>query len=230
MHIAGMQKLTLLDFPGVVACTIFTSGCNFRCPFCHNASLVLPQRHTDYLEETAVLAYLQRRKGILDGVTITGGEPLLQPDLAPFLKEIRAMGYQIKLDTNGAFPDALIALVDAGLVDKVAMDLKNAPEQYEKTTGSPVDLDALTRTKAFLLSGRVDYEFRTTLVRGLHTDESVRQAAKWICGAKAYYLQQYQDSGDVIAPEGLNSFTETEMKRFAHIASEFVPAVQIRGL
>lgn len=231
MLISGLQKLTLLDFPGRVACTVFTGGCNFRCPFCHNAPLVLPDRLPHDSDEAAVLAFLKKRQGVLDGVAITGGEPLLHKDIGSFLEKVRALGYKIKLDTNGSFPDRLIELVDAGLVDRVAMDIKNSPQLYGNTAGvKDLDLSAIERSKNFLLEGRVEYEFRTTVVKGLHTAESIEGAAKWIKGAKEYYLQQFKDSGDVLKLDGLSAFDESEMHVLADAAAQFVPAVQLRGV
>lgn len=232
MHIAGLQKLTLLDYPGQVACTVFTSGCNFRCPFCHNAPLVLPGiTMLPQIDEEQVLAFLKKRQGILDGVAVTGGEPLLHRDLGAFLEKVRALGYKIKLDTNGSFPDALIELVRAGLVDRVAMDIKNAPALYRDTAGAAeLDMEAIGRSKDFLLSGAVDYEFRTTVVKGLHSEESLIDAAKWISGAKEYYLQQFKDSGSVIAIDGLGAYNEQEMHALAKAVEPYVPTVQVRGV
>ena len=231
MLISGLQKLTLLDYPGHVACTVFTPGCNFRCPFCHNAPLVLPERLGQDTDEEAILAFLKKRQGILDGVAITGGEPLLHKDIPRFLEKIRALGYQIKLDTNGSFPDLLESILHAGLTDRVAMDIKNSPEEYARTAGVPdLDLTKVERSKNLLLSGIVEYEFRTTTVRGIHTEESIAGAAKWIAGAKEYYLQQYKDSGDIIAAEGLGAFDEQEMNALAAVAAQYVPAVKVRGV
>lgn len=232
MLISGLQKLTLLDYPGHVACTVFTGGCNFRCPFCHNAPLVLPERlRGDADGEETVLQFLKRRQGVLEGVAITGGEPLLHPDMPDFLRKIRAMGYKIKLDTNGSFPERLAALVEEGLVDRVAMDVKNAPALYAETVGlTQLDLEALARSKDFLLQGRVDYEFRTTVVRGLHTAESLKEAAAWIHGAREYYLQQYKNSGEVIAEEGLEAFSEDEMRALLNEVREIIPTAKLRGL
>ncbi len=230
MLISGLQKLTLLDYPGRVACTVFTGGCNFRCPFCHNAPLVLPERLARDSSEEAVLAFLSKRRGVLDGVAVTGGEPLLHRDIGAFLEKVKALGFSVKLDTNGSFPDRLRALVSAGLVDRVAMDVKNSPALYEKTAGAAVDMAAIARSRDFLLSGAVDYEFRTTVVKGLHTKESLMDAARWIRGAKEYYLQQFKDSGDVLAIEGLGAFDEKEMHALADAAAEFVPSVQVRGV
>ena len=228
--ISGLQKLTLLDYPGTVACTVFTGGCNFRCPFCHNSALVLPEQLRRENEEEQVLSFLKKRVGILDGVAVTGGEPLLHADMPAFLEKVRALGYKIKLDTNGSFPDRLIAIVRAGLVDRVAMDIKNEPALYAKTAGVPgLDLGPIERSKDFLLAGEVDYEFRTTVVRGLHTAESLVEAARWIEGAKEYFLQQYKDSGAVLNTEGLGAFSSEEMHALADAVRPIVPAVQVRG-
>lgn len=231
MLISGLQKLTLLDYPGHVACTVFTGGCNFRCPFCHNAPLVLPELIGQDTDEERVLSFLRKRQGILDGVAVTGGEPLLHKDMVGFLEKVKALGYKIKLDTNGSFPDRLRELISAGLVDRVAMDIKNAPELYAKTVGLPsLDLAPIERSKELLLRGDVDYEFRTTVVKGLHTRESIIGAAKWIAGAKEYYLQQFKDSGNVIAIEGLGEYSEKEMHALARAAAQYVPSVQVRGV
>lgn len=232
MLISGLQKLTLLDYPGRVACTVFTAGCNFRCPFCHNAPLVLPERiEGDPNGEETVLQFLKKRQGILDGVAVTGGEPLLHRDMPDFLRKIRALGYKIKLDTNGSFPDRLIELVSEGLVDRVAMDIKNSPALYAKTVGlRELDLAAVERSKDFLLEGRVEYEFRTTVVKGLHTEESLTEAAEWIRGAAEYYLQQFKDSGDIIALEGLGAFRDEEMRALAARLRPIIPSIRLRGV
>lgn len=232
MLISGLQKMTLLDYPGRVACTVFTGGCNFRCPFCHNASLVIPEelRAADGGVE-AILAFLKKRQGLLDGVAITGGEPLLHADMADFLRQIRALGYQIKLDTNGSFPERLISLVEEGLVDRVAMDIKNAPGLYAETAGFPLlDIAPIERSKNFLLEGHVEYEFRTTVVKGLHTTESLVEAAHWIEGAKEYYLQQFKDSGELLAADGLGAFDNAEMRALADAVRPVIPTVQLRGV
>ena len=231
MLISGLQKLTLLDYPGTVACTVFTGGCNFRCPFCHNAALVLPELMDKNNEADKVISFLKKRQGVLEGVAITGGEPLLHADMPEFLAKIRELGYKIKLDTNGSFPDRLIEIVKAGLVDRVAMDIKNPPELYAKTVGlEKLNMEAIGRSKDFLLEGKVDYEFRTTAVKGLHTAESIAAAAKWIEGAKEYYLQQFKDSGQLLNGEGLGAFNEEEMKTLAEAARPYVPGVKLRGL
>ncbi len=230
MLISGLQKLTLLDYPGRLACTVFTGGCNFRCPFCHNAPLVLPERLSQDTDEEAVLRFLEKRRGVLEGVAVTGGEPLLHKDIGRFLEKVKALGYKIKLDTNGSFPDELSALIEGGLVDRVAMDVKNSPALYARTAGTEPDMAAVERSKDLLLSGVVDYEFRTTAVKGLHTAESIEAAARWIQGAKEYYLQQFKDSGDVLLIEGLSAFSEEEMRALAEAAGKYVPVVELRGL
>ena len=231
MLISGLQKMTLLDFPGLVACTVFTGGCNFRCPFCHNAALVLPEQMDGGDRTAEALRFLETRRGLLEGVAVTGGEPLLQPDIADFLRRVREMGYQVKLDTNGSFPERLRSLVEEGLVDRVAMDIKNAPGLYARTTGlDRLDLAAVERSKDYLLEGHVAYEFRTTVVRGLHTAERLREAALWIGGAKEYYLQQYKDSGNVIKPNGLGAFTDDEMRELLACVQAVIPAAALRGV
>ena len=230
MKLMGLQKLTLLDFPGKMACTVFTGGCNFRCPFCHNASLVLAPGQDGTIPEEEVLALLRRRRGILDGICVTGGEPLLQPDLADFLRRCRAEGAQIKLDTNGALPDRLQALTAQGLVDFVAMDLKNSRARYGETVGVPgLDLAPVEESVRFLLQGTVPYEFRTTVVRGLHTADDLAAIADWIAGAQSYWLQQFVDSGDLIG-SGMSAFSPAEMRGFLAEVRRKVPAAGLRGI
>ncbi len=222
--------MTLLDYPGKMACTAFTGGCNLRCPFCHNASLVI-RKEDPTVSENDFLAYLSKRRSVLEGVVITGGEPLLHPDLDDFLRNIKAMGYPIKLDTNGTLPQHLKTVVNEGLVDRVAMDIKNEPASYAKTVGlDNFSVDAVQESIDFLLSGHVEYEFRTTVVKGIHTKEGLIRLAEWIAGAEEYYLQQFKDSGDLIAPQGLEAFSPEEMQQFANAVRPFVPSVAVRGL
>ncbi len=232
MQVTGIQKLTLLDYPGTVACTVFTAGCNFRCPFCHNAMLVLPEQiETNYLTDGEMFDFLRKRRGVLDGVAVTGGEPLLHRDMPEFLSRIKELGYKIKLDTNGSNPALLREIVGAGLVDRVAMDIKNAPESYAETIGfERFDIAPVEQSKNFLLEGSVDYEFRTTVVRGIHTKESLIGAAKWISGAKEYYLQQFKDSGSLVMGEGLSAYDEKQMHELAEAVREYVPTVEVRGV
>lgn len=222
--------MTLLDFPGKVACTVFTGGCNFRCPFCHNALLVtkLPEK-PDYTEDE-ILSFLEKRIGLLDGVAITGGEPLLNPDIADFIRKIRDMGYAVKLDTNGSFPERLKAIVSEGLVDYVAMDIKNRREKYAETVGlKNLDLSKIEESVEFLKSGAVDYEFRTTVVKQFHTVEDIRAAAEWISGVKRYFLQNFVDSGELICEEVCGVDKETMLK-MKSVAADFVPQTEIRGI
>jgi len=228
--LCGLQKLTLLDYPGLTACTVFTGGCNLRCPFCHNASLVLRPQECSGLHPDEVLEFLTKRRRVLDGVCVTGGEPLLQPDLEDFLRRIRALGLRVKLDTNGCFPVQLAHLVEQGLADYVAMDLKNSPALYPATVGvSDFDLAPVRESAAYLLGGRVEYEFRTTVVRGLHTAASLVEAARWIKGAQRYYLQQFVDSGDLIGA-GLSGFDPETMRGFLNRVTPFVTHAGLRGV
>ncbi len=227
MRISGLQKLTLQDFPGVVACIIFTQGCNFRCPFCHNASLVKGENN-DEITEDELFTFLKGRKKILDGVVITGGEPLIHPDIYDFLKKIKELGYLIKLDTNGTNPKMLKKLVGEKLVDYVAMDIKNSKENYKKACGVDGFLNEISESAEFLLKGSVDYEFRTTVVGGIHTKENIITLANEILGAKRYFLQQYKDSGDILNPLGLSSFTDSEMKELLAEISPIITSSYIR--
>lgn len=232
MKVTGIQKLTLLDYPGVVACTVFTAGCNFRCPFCHNAMLVLPEQIDDEcLTDDEVFGFLKKRRGVLDGVAVTGGEPLLHADMPEFLARVKELGYKIKLDTNGSNPELLYEIVKNKLVDRVAMDIKNAPEEYARTIGlKSFDIAPVERSKEMLLRGDIDYEFRTTVVKGIHTKESLIGAAKWIEGAKEYYLQQFKDSGNLILPDGLSAYDEKQMHALADAVRDYVPTVEVRGV
>lgn len=229
MILSGVQKLTLLDFPGKVACTIFTGGCNFRCPFCHNASLVLePTANT--LQEDEVLSFLKKRVGILDGVVITGGEPLLHKDISSFLEKIKVLGYAVKLDTNGTNPVLLQDLAEKKLIDYVAMDIKNDKVNYDLATGCDTAMDTIEASISFLLKDTVDYEFRTTIVKGIHTEENLIAIAKWINPAKRYYMQQFKDSGNLLAKDGLSAYTDKEMLALADLIRPYLPSVQVRGI
>ena len=232
MFLAGMQKLSLLDYPGLVACTMFTAGCNFRCPWCHNAGLVLPDQFPEKLMDAEeALRFLEKRQGVLDGVAITGGEPLLHQEVPDFIRRIKDLGYRVKLDTNGSFPERLRRLAEEKLVDYVAMDIKNSPTHYAETAGvQNLSLEAVTESKDYLLTEPVDYEFRTTVVRGLHTEERLLEAADWIRGAKAWYLQQFRDSGGLIAPGGLGAFSEQEMQQLLKAVQTRMPGAQLRGV
>lgn len=229
MIIHGFQKMTLLDYPGRVACTVFTAGCNFRCPFCHNAGLVTRIDGAERIGEQDILSYLLKRKGILDGVCITGGEPTLQRDLADFIRRIRELGYAVKLDTNGADPATLCSLIDQGLLDYVAMDIKNSPTRYAETVGLPhFDLAPVRESVALLLGGRVDFEFRTTVTDELHTPQDIGEAAAWIAGAPRYFLQPFVDSGNLIG-DGLHAPSAQKLEEMLASARRYLPVADIRG-
>ena len=227
MQFAGFQKLTLLDFPGKVACILFTMGCNFRCPFCHNASLVRAEEKPLITEEE-VLAFLKKRQGILEGVCISGGEPLLYDGLGEFIKKVKALGYSVKLDTNGSFPEKLKALVHEGLVDYVAMDIKSSLLNYDKVAGINADIDKIKESISFLMSDAVDYEFRTTLVKELHCAEDMENIGIMIKGAKRYFLQNFKDSGDVLS-SNMSPLTEDELAEMQTIARKYIPDTNVRG-
>ncbi len=235
MKISGLQKLTLLDYPGRVACTVFLGGCNFRCPFCHNSELLGADAET-LMEPEELLAFLKSRVGILDGVCITGGEPTLQKDLPELLRSIKAMGYLVKLDTNGYRPDVLGALVAEGLVDYVAMDIKNSPERYAITCGlEKMDLSRIEESMRFLLEDAVNYEFRTTVVKPLHDEEAIGEMGEWLLNlvpgrrVKALYLQPFVDR-DTVAVAGLLPPTADEMREYKGFLEGCAQTVELRGI
>lgn len=230
MRIGGMQKLTLLDYPGKVACTVFLSGCNLRCPFCHNPGLVLPeQSNGPGISETEVLSFLEQRKGKLDGVCVTGGEPTLQPGLPEFLKKLRELGYAIKLDTNGTNPGMLKALLQNGVLDYVAMDIKNSPSRYAETCGGVDILSMVQESANLLLDGSVEYEFRTTVCKPLHTEKEMKEIGRWLRGAKRYFLQAFVDSGDLVSG-GVQAHTHEELVRLLQTVLPYIPNTQLRGI
>lgn len=229
MDIQGLQKMTLLDYPGKVACTVFLGGCDFRCPFCHNGELVLSPAPAE-MDQEALLAFLKKRQGLLDGVCITGGEPLLRPDLPQLLEAIHTLGYPVKLDTNGSHLRALVDLVERRLVDYVAMDIKNSPERYPETVGVPgLDVGPIRESVAFLKEGMVDYEFRTTVVQEFHDGDSFRAIGPWLAGAKRYFLQSFVDR-DTVIQEGLHPWGREKLEEFAAIVRPWVPEVALRGV
>lgn len=229
MKIEALQKLTLLDFPGKMAATIFTYGCNLRCPFCHNALLVTEQSEGGISAEE-VLSFLSTRKAMLEGVCITGGEPLLQPDIEDFLRKIKDMGFLVKLDTNGTFPKKLKDLVRKGLVDYVAMDIKNCRDKYALTSGKAMlDLTAIDESVKFLLSGEVQAEFRTTVVKNFHTEEDLLKITDWISGCDRYFLQQFVDSGNLI-DNSLEGYSDEELTSIYKQVKRKLPVTKLRGI
>lgn len=229
MLIKGFQKLTLLDYPGKTACTVFTGGCNYRCPFCHNAGLVT-KMDTEIIPESEVFNHLKKRQGILDGVAISGGEPLLQGDIEEFLKKIKELGYSIKLDTNGSFPDKLKSIIDNGLCDYVAMDIKNSKERYNETVGiDKFDISLMEKSVEILMNSDVQFEFRTTVTKNFHTVEDIEKIGEWIKGTEKYYLQNFVDSGNLIDCN-VEGVSKEEMQLMLERIKKYVPAAEIRGL
>ncbi len=229
MLIEGLQKTTLLDYPGCVACTMFSHGCNLRCPFCHNASLVV-RKPSNIINIEEITEFLKKRKGILDGICLTGGEPLLQKDAIDFIRYLKEFGYKLKLDTNGFYPDKLKSVIEDGLVDYVAMDIKSSRENYAKAVGIPdIDVSPVEESVRLIMSSGIDYEFRTTAVKGLHLVSDFEKIGVWIKGAKRYFIQQFIDSGDIIS-EGLSAFTKEETEKLLAAVSENVKTASIRGL
>ena len=229
MKIHGLQKMTLLDFPGHVACTVFTGGCDLRCPFCHNFELV-DGTAPAIMEEEELLSFLEKRRGLLDGVAFTGGEPCLQKNLPELMRKIREMGFAIKLDTNGNHPDMLEKMISEGLVDYVAMDIKNSPEKYALTAGlDSLDLAPICRSVRLLMEGDPPYEFRTTVVDQLHKAAGFEAIGRWIAGARAYFLQPFTDR-DSVPFAGFSAPTREALDKYASIMRVYVPYTQIRGL
>lgn len=234
MDFAGIISLTLLDYPSKTACTVFTSGCNFRCPFCHNSTLVLPEMINSSAEqpvsEEELLKFLKKRSGLLDGICISGGEPLMDFDgLCSVLPKIKSLGYSVKLDTNGSFPDRLQKLIADGLVDYVAMDIKNSFPHYAETIGIPnFDIAPIKKSIDIIMSSSLDYEFRTTVLHEFHNKERISELCSGIKGASRYFLQQFKDTDNVIK-KGLTPLSADEIKEMASAAQKFVPC-EIRGI
>lgn len=230
MEIHGFQKTTLLDYPGHVAATIFFGGCNFRCPYCHNGDLVLTSSALPVISKEEVLKHLRKRQGILDGVCITGGEPTLQPDLEELITEIRSLGYDIKLDTNGSKPDVLKSLCEKKLIDYVAMDIKHTREKYNTVCRwDAFSIENISESVSFLLQGNVPYEFRTTVARELHSKKDILSIGDWLAGADAYYLQAYRESEQVIDPV-FSSYSYEELTEFQTLLKTKISTVEIRGI
>lgn len=228
MIIKGLQRLTLLDFPGRVACTVFTAGCNFRCPFCHNASLVLGDGGGS-IPEKEVLDHLEARRGRLTGICISGGEPTLQPDLEGFIRRVRELGYAVKLDTNGYRPEVLERLLTEGLIDYIAMDIKTSRERYAAVSGiDGIDVGKIEESATLVMRSGVPYEFRTTVVRELHSAEDFVKIGEWLAGAEQYFLQGFIDSGDVISG-GLHGYDKKDLIELLNLLKVKIPSAKIRG-
>ena len=234
MNITGLQKMTLLDFPGKVACTVFLQGCNFRCPFCHNSDL-LGSESDQHIPKDELLNFLKKRRGLLDGVCITGGEPTLQPDLKELIADIKALGFAVKLDTNGARPDVLKDLASSGLLDYVAMDIKNCPRRYAETAGLPrFPLEKVEESIRFLMTGALPFEFRTTVVEEFHDDAAMEEIAGWLTSlvpekkVEHYFLQPFADR-DSVLQTGLHTPNPAVLQRFSRILAPIAENVCIRG-
>lgn len=229
MIIEGLQKTTLLDYPGYVACTIFAHGCNLRCPFCHNAGLVV-RKPENIISIEELEAFLNKRKGILDGVCLTGGEPLMQKDVIDFLRFLKSFGYKVKLDTNGFYPERLAEAIENGLVDYIAMDIKSSRENYSKAVGIPdIDISKVEESVRLIMDSGIDYEFRTTAVKGLHIVSDFEKIGEWLQGARKYFIQQFIDSGDIISG-GLEAFSKEETQKLLAAVRKGIETAEIRGL
>lgn len=226
----GFQKMTMLDFPGYVACTVFTPGCNFLCPFCHNSLLVTKVNENEMYSEDEILAYLKKRKGVIDGICISGGEPLMHDDIFDFVKKVKESGMLVKIDTNGSFPDKLKKLIDSGNIDYVAMDIKNCPDKYAETIGySDFDFSPVRKSVELLLAGKVEYEFRTTVVKEFHTTQDMVKIGELINGADKYFIQHFIETDGNIQ-QGLTPVDREEMENLRISVSGFVKNAELRGI
>ena len=229
MQIHGLNKTTLLDYPGRVACTIFTGGCNFRCPYCHNSELVLNPSSQPLISEEEIFAFLKKRQGILEGVCITGGEPTVNPDLLDFMKKVKELGYPIKLDSNGYRPEVLREAISEGLADCIAMDVKSGPTNYHVAAGlKTIDTGKLSESIDIIMNSGVDYEFRTTVVKGIHTDFDFEEIGNWIKGANKYFIQNYRDN-EFVMVKGYEGFSDEELDHILSTVKKYIPNARIRG-
>ena len=226
--IGGLQKVTLPDFPGKVACTVFLTGCNLRCPYCHNPDLVLTKDNGKYISEKEFFEFLLSRKGKLDGVCITGGEPTLYPNLTNLIRRIREMGFLVKLDSNGTVPETLKLLLCEKLLDYVAIDIKNAPSQYAETCGADV-IEYVEKSVALLKNSNIDYEFRTTVCHPFHSPKCMEEIGRWLRNAKRYYIQPFVDSGNLLG-SGVSVMTRTELEELLSAVKPYIPAAELRGV
>ena len=232
LKIGGMQKMTLIDYPGKMAAIIFMSGCNFKCPYCHNRDLVYTPENYEYVDSEEVLDYLEKRSNVLDGVCVSGGEPLMQDDLERFIRRIRKLGYAVKLDTNGFYPDKLKNLVEKKIVDYVALDIKNTKEKYGETIGTATDsfdVKPIEKSLKYLKNSKVEFEVRTTVVKEFHTLDDLKAIAKWVGPVDHFYLQQFEDNGNTIQ-EGLHAYSKEEMEGFLKEIQKLIPSAELRGI
>lgn len=229
MKICGLNKTTLLDYPGCVAATVFVGGCNFRCPFCHNGDLVLHSAKMKEYSEEEILTFLNKRKNVLEGVCVTGGEPTLYSDLPEFIAKIKSMGYKVKLDTNGSNPKMLKQLAEGNLLDYVAMDIKAPISGYHKVCGVQVNTESVQQSVAFLKQGVIPYEFRTTVVKELHTKQDIMEIGQWILGAENYYLQSYRETDENIC-KGFSAMEKEELFELEMELKKSIKNVKVRGV
>jgi pyruvate formate lyase activating enzyme len=229
MNIAGILKTTLLDYPGTMATTLFTPSCNMRCPFCHNSDLVLND-NLNIISEEEILSFLKKRKNVLEGVCITGGEPTLQKDLIPFIKDVKSLGYKIKLDTNGLNPKIIENITHNKLVDYIAMDIKNSLDKYNITCGTTINISNIKESVDIIMESGIDYEFRTTIIKQFHNEEDLINIGKWLRGATDYYLQQYKYGEKQLNDQVYSYYNKEELNYFKNILSEYFTHVNIRGI
>ena len=228
MKISGLQKLSLVDYDGHIACTIFTPGCNFACPFCHNSLLVTNIQENTFVKKEEIFSHLKKREGIIDAIVISGGEPTLQPDLVEFIKELRQMPISIKLDTNGTNLAVLKELVENNLIDYVAMDIKNSMEKYPQTIDREIEISKIKDTISYIMNSGIDYEFRTTLVKNFHTEKDIEDIGKLLKGAKKYCLQKFVDNDNCIG-KGLVEIPKTEALAMQEMVKKYIPNTILRG-
>lgn len=228
MNICGYQKTTLLDYPGHVAATIFTGGCNFRCPFCHNSDLLF--KPTNLISEKEIFAFLKKRKNILSGICITGGEPTLQADLSEFIEKVRSLGYKIKLDTNGYHPEIISDLLNKNLLDYIAMDIKAGYSNYSKVCDiNNLNIETIKKSISIIENSGIDYEFRTTVVKELHSEQDFQEISKMISSKSPYYIQSFKDSGNILTP-GLSACDIDTLTHYLSMVKKHVPLSSLRGI
>lgn len=227
MEISGFEKMTLTDYPGSVAAIVFTQGCNFKCPFCHNSDLIYFK--SGVIDENEVLDYLGKRKKMLDGVVITGGEPTLQQDLINFLNKVKNLGLKVKLDTNGAKPEVLKKIIDLNLVDYIAMDIKSSQNNYSEVSGVKVDINKIRESISIIKKSKLDFEFRTTVVKNYHNYESLLEICEYVGNDVKYYLQNFENSSRVLNST-LESFSKDELLEMCAKLNEKFPNVKVRGI
>ena len=230
MNICGYQKTTLLDYPGHVAATLFTGGCNFRCPFCHNSDLITNLSITNNIPEEEIFSFLKKRKNVLTGICITGGEPTLQPDLADFMEKVRSFGYKIKLDTNGYRPEVITNLLEKKLLDYIAMDIKTGVSNYAKVSGiSNLDFKKIESSISIIENSKISYEFRTTVVKELHNETDFQEIANMLSPKSPYFIQSFKDSGNILT-SGLSSYDNEKLNNFLSIVKEKLSNASLRGI